>query len=215
MADNTNVIAADEFETWLLPSVAIGQLKHLERRSAILTLFERLRYGHIQSAARRFTLQGASGEYLRIDAITWKNAEHGIVTSRLWSAGDITIDIRGRYRGVTASNLVPLALFGVRFEPGGIRELIPQRSPPPALPADPPPATAPQPNKGGRPPKPFWDELWAEICRQLFVGDLKPDTQAKVETAMLDWASAKGHDLSESAAKTRARLLMRALRREG
>jgi len=69
----------------------------------------------------------------------------------------------------------------------------------------------PAPNRGGRPRKDWWDALWVEICRRLVCGELQIARQADIERAMLDWAAAHGHDLSESAARARAKLLFSAL----
>jgi hypothetical protein len=72
----------------------------------------------------------------------------------------------------------------------------------------------PAPNRGGRPRKDWWDALWVEICRQLFSGELKITRQADIERAMAGWAAVNGHDLSESAARARAKLLYSALSAE-
>jgi hypothetical protein len=68
-------------------------------------------------------------------------------------------------------------------------------------------------NRGGRPRKDWWDALWVEICRQLVAGELRITRQADIERAMRDWAMANGHELSESAARSRAKLLFSALDR--
>src|SRR4051794_3285707 len=46
------------------------------------------------------------------------------------------------------------------------------------------PTTAEQISKTGRRPAPFWDGMWASIARDLYQGDLKPQTQSDVEQAM-------------------------------
>jgi hypothetical protein len=65
--------------------------------------------------------------------------------------------------------------------------------------------------KGGRPPADWWDDLWIEICRQLFTGDLKPAKQAHVENAMKTWAAQNGHDVGDSSIRPRARKLFSAI----
>jgi hypothetical protein len=60
---------------------------------------------------------------------------------------------------------------------------------------------------GGRPSKVFWDDLWAEIAKQLYVGDLKPDRQADIERAMHDWITANGYSSGETQVRERARKL--------
>jgi len=74
----------------------------------------------------------------------------------------------------------------------------------------------PKPNSsGGRPPAAFWDDLWCAVWGDIYRGDFTPKRQADVERAMLDWASANGHELSESAVKARARRLFAELQSEG
>jgi hypothetical protein len=97
-------------------------------------------------------------------------------------------------------------IYGVRFwAPNQVRPKEPE-------PVAPEVFTAP---KGGRPPKPWWDDLWAEICRQVFVGELNPERQAEVERAMLDWAVASGESLSEPSARLAARKLVQAIKAKG
>ena len=67
----------------------------------------------------------------------------------------------------------------------------------------------------GRPPAAFWDDLWCAIFGRIFRGELIPTRQADIEKAMLGWASDNNHDLSETAAKSRARKLFSEYQAEG
>jgi hypothetical protein len=67
----------------------------------------------------------------------------------------------------------------------------------------------------GRPPKAWWDDLWVEMCRQLYEGDLKPVRQADIEKAMHAWLNANDHEASEMTVRTRARKLFAAIKPEG
>jgi hypothetical protein len=67
-------------------------------------------------------------------------------------------------------------------------------------------------NKGGRPRKEFWDDLLIAIFAQIYEGALTPKSQADLENAMLDWASAHGHQLGETSVKGPARKLFAAIR---
>jgi hypothetical protein len=60
---------------------------------------------------------------------------------------------------------------------------------------------------GGRPAKAWWDDLWAEIAKQLYDGDLKPDRQVDIESAMHDWIAKTGHSAGETQVRERARKL--------
>lgn len=75
--------------------------------------------------------------------------------------------------------------------------------------ADSPPT--PPKNKGGRPPAKFWDELWAEIAGQLYKGDFKPESQADITDAMLQWIEDKGYSAGDSTVAERARLLWKSI----
>ena len=67
---------------------------------------------------------------------------------------------------------------------------------------------------GGREPAAFWDELWCAIWGLIYRGEFIPKTQAEVERQMLRWALSHGHELSEAAARIRARRLFREYARE-
>ncbi len=75
-----------------------------------------------------------------------------------------------------------------------------------------PPVRAEAPSsKGGKPPAAWWDALWVEICRQLYVGELHPKAQVDVETAMHDWLATIGETAAESTIRERARKLWDAI----
>lgn len=67
----------------------------------------------------------------------------------------------------------------------------------------------------GRPPADWWDDLWVEMARRLYVGDLKPSRQADIEKAMLDWLATNGQErVSESTIRPRVRKLWQAISAE-
>ncbi len=67
----------------------------------------------------------------------------------------------------------------------------------------------PSKNKGGKPLAGHWDEMWAEIAVQLYVGDLQPKTQADIERAMTGWFVDRDLDVGDTAVRERARQLWR------
>ncbi|MET4323713.1 hypothetical protein [Bradyrhizobium sp. RT5a] len=69
-------------------------------------------------------------------------------------------------------------------------------------------------SKGRRPPADWWDDLWIEIARQLYVGDLKPKRQADIENAMSDWLSRRGSGAATSTIRERARRLWQVIKDE-
>ena len=80
-----------------------------------------------------------------------------------------------------------------------------QLSPPPR--EQTPPTPTEQVSKTGRRPAPFWDDMWASIARDLYDGDLKPQTQAEIEHAMLLWIENHGYSAAVSTVRARARRL--------
>lgn len=70
------------------------------------------------------------------------------------------------------------------------------------------------PHAGGRPPKPFWDGMWADMVRQMYTGDLKYSRLSEIEAAMHEWLIANGHEAGETAIRERARRLFAALQKE-
>lgn len=96
--------------------------------------------------------------------------------------------------------------YGVSFSRRGVQGLI-----------DPHVSSATSENVvriGGRPPAAWWDDLWVDIARRLFVGDLKPKRQADIENAMMDWVAANGHETVVSTIRPRARKLWSAIEEE-
>lgn len=70
-------------------------------------------------------------------------------------------------------------------------------------------------NLGGRPRKEYWDDLWNAVWGQVYRGELQPKRQADLERAMLDWAVANSHELSESTVKPLARKMFATMETEG
>ena len=111
-------------------------------------------------------------------------------------------------KGLTASGLSSMTLTGVHFARSSMIAMLPVR-------ADAEPGPVAQKAPGGRPAAPFWDDLWCAIWGDINNGDFQPQRQADVERAMLGWAADNGHELSETAARTRARKLFIHYEREG
>jgi len=114
---------------------------------------------------------------------------------------------RGRFSGLghAPNGLCNMTLEGVHFAKSSMEAMLP------AKPLD---ASAARAVTGGRPPAAFWDDLWCSICADINNGDLKTDRQTDIEKAMLDWTVARGHDLSPTGARSRARKLFTAIHGE-
>lgn len=211
-------VSPKKFETWLKPRDALARLPSTDFNASALVM-EHLCSGLIAAAAHRATLEldEALGALESVDLFLipphyW---EYRTTEQFLWSAGFVSFKVSG-----TWNNLLLRTCTDVRFDRISVDHLsqqLPQRE----LPKRPPDLsglvdTQPTPSvgRGGRPRKSFWDALWADVCAQMYLGDLKPKTQADIERAMLDWAVTHGEDLAEQTARERARLLWAAISKD-
>lgn len=109
-----------------------------------------------------------------------------------WDEGHV------RAQGQTEQGFRRISAAGVHFLKASVSAVFPQ---PEQKPANQTKAM------GGRPPAEFTDDLWAAISGKIFRGEVHPDKKAEIARAMLDWAAANGHEMGETAAKTKARKL--------
>ena len=65
----------------------------------------------------------------------------------------------------------------------------------------------PAKNAGGKPLAKHWDSMWAAIAVKLYVGDLKPASQADIARAMHEWFAEKNLEMGDTAIRDRARAL--------
>jgi hypothetical protein len=100
-----------------------------------------------------------------------------------------------------------IQLTGVYFLKSALDGLLSQ----PVSPQLPPP----EQNKGGRPRKDWWDDLWCAVWGLAYRGDLKPKNQADIEKAMMAWIEQRGETASESTVKPLARKMFVEMQREG
>lgn len=68
-----------------------------------------------------------------------------------------------------------------------------------------------KPNKNGRPPAEWWDDMWVAIAKQLYDGSLKPKRQVDIENAVQEWIVANDNSAAMSTVRRRARKLWDAL----
>lgn len=81
-----------------------------------------------------------------------------------------------------------------------------------------PGSTSPSPssqdqNKGGRPRKDWWDDLWCAVWGQVYRGELTPKNQSEIAQAMLAWVEGQGETVSESTVKPLARKMFAEMQR--
>jgi hypothetical protein len=213
-----------QFNNWLTPDAAIGGLSgRIEDAPKKRWLVERLRGGAIAGVARQAQMGGLLRPFEPVPTNAWEHFDED--DSQFWEFGDATVTVEIPARptgkgGYYAASHRTERFFDVRFHPddlsGGAR--------PRAVPAPPAAAeaqsegrgqTTPLVNKGGRPAKPFWEDLLVEMFDQLWHGRLTPATQADIEKAMDSWLIAQGHEASERSIRERARKLWNAWIKEG
>ena len=100
-----------------------------------------------------------------------------------------------------------IRLTGVHFLRVALEALLPDSGP--AL------EDANPTNKGGRPRKEWWDDLWCGVWGQVYRGALLPKTQADLERAMIEWVEDRGKAVSESTIRPLARKMFLEMQREG
>jgi len=221
-------LTAAEFEQWLRPSEVLQRLpSDWPDDTKKRVIKRRLADGHIRSAARHSVFENygsiGSGDFLPIEPFLWAFPWRAVEVD-FWTGGDIEFIFDSE----------------PHFDSGfGGPILITEDTPPPP----PPPSPSAQdyiggeyldvrlhprdvdnqwpkpPNissgKAGRPSAQWWEDMWIEIARQLYAGDLDHHSQAALEKAMHDWIAANGHDAGESTVRRRAQRLFQALNREG
>jgi hypothetical protein len=134
-------------------------------------------------------------EFIQIPVNLWEAcADEG--TTALWQTNDVSITDWST-GGYGAVNTV-YRFHGVRIEPNdAMPKVLPNADSPPTR----------DKNTGGRPPKPFWDDMWAAICASIYHNELMPTKQVEIESAMSDWIVANGHEAGTTQIRDKARKL--------
>jgi hypothetical protein len=207
-------------ENWITAAQAVQLLAPtLKEYTARIIICTRAHAGMIRARAERFIVAGRSIDNVELPPIFWWAKGHEALHQN-WRAGDFDTWVESHKLGRDfrlSAGKVHLEAFNVSFLRSEIEKLMLPDTPAPA----PDPSTEaaapsePERNKGGRPPRGFWEELWVEIARQLYVGELKPKTQADIEAAMHQWITDHNHEAGETTVRDRARMLWRAIEKDG
>lgn len=198
-------ISGAEFAGWVTPREAVARLSHLGGITAKDEIMARLQTGLLRAIAKNAFTPQEETEYQSISPLAWRGRTLNGTGSSFWHTGTIELQVQG----------FDFRFFGVRFDPMAFMEMLPAETPAPQ-PASIGPASLPIPaSRVGRPPKEWWEDLWIEMCRQIYIGDLQPKTQADIERAMLNWAASKEYEMGEATAKRAARKLFPIFRDEG
>jgi hypothetical protein len=189
-------------EEWITAAEAAALLKPgFGTYEAQMTICARAHSGMIRARAQRFIMTtDRSKERIRDNFEIPKEfwwAEGYQALKQNWTAGD--------FETWTRDQETRLQAFGVSFLRGEIERLIP--------PATAKSAAAPTPSAaaGGRLAAEWWDDLWVEICRQLYTGELIPKKQTDIENAMKDWLATRGEHPADSTIRPRGRKLWQAI----
>ena len=221
MASPQRQLAAEDIVDWLTPSQAIEILFEVYGDNYLCkdTLLGRLRSGLVEAVAENTVVHGGGISRYAMHRVYREEWQRIDARDNGWITGDFRYE-RRQQSGIdfeTVNNL------SVKFEPQGVRDIIKNATPKPTRskwikPNKPEPAPSPisppvplQENKGGRPRKEWWDDFWIEICRQIWIGDLQPKTQADLERAMIEWVEnhRKG-EVGETTIKAAAKKLFKA-----
>jgi hypothetical protein len=188
-------------EEWISAAEAVKLLKPVFNSAftAQMTICNRAHSGLIRAQAERFIAGKEESSDFEIPKGFWWAKGHEALHQN-WPIGDFDT-------WVNSGNL-HLQAFGVSFLRADIEKMIPPESAQPVVPSPPPVA-------GGRPPADWWDDLWVEICRQIYTGELVPKRQADIQKAMQQWCSDRGHSDAASTIRPRASKLWQAVFAKG
>ncbi|MGE0603132.1 MAG: hypothetical protein AB7O46_05030 [Xanthobacteraceae bacterium] len=200
-------MAADEFDAkkiadWLSPAEAIALLNGDSPYigDVVSTIGRRLYVGLITAVAKDAAITDGKKvrkhSYYKIPGVFWHLIRE---SDEVWRTADLSV----LYRPEDGVGKEQANFFGIRFNPADIREIESNFRKPSSRKH----IAIDSANKGGRPPKEFWDDLWVEMCRLIHEEGLAPKTQADLARVMHQWLQDNGHDAGETAVKERARKL--------
>jgi hypothetical protein len=183
-------------EIWLSAHLVACTLFPKLKGSMTSTIFKRSRGGLLRARAQSIIIEDRP----------WR--EDAIVPIQFWSSDDPKDENCNWTTGdfETRVDSAVIQAFGVAFYRPDLEASFPMAKfdPAEAMPFAILPSRS---TKGGRPPADHWDELWVEICRQIYTGELVPKRQSDVLKAMQQWCSDHGHSDAPSTLKPRAHRL--------
>jgi hypothetical protein len=187
----------------LTPLQATTALSASDWESARRVIAKALADGIIDAVAKVVMRDGSRSHNKPIPHAWWKDWSYWDDDS-FWETGTTVFPKRAA-TGYGGQSSGTTTAYGVRLEANGILLLGGKISSPP------PKEAKPEKHPGGRPPNRYWEAVLIEVARQLYTGDLQPNKQVDIETAMHDWLVANGHDPGTTQVRERAKLLWAAI----
>ena len=183
---------------WISARDALAQVAtHMGEYSAARAICSRAFDGLVRAKAHRICFRDIHENDRDIPREFWW-AKGGAALEQNWISGDF----ESRFIKHDSSLDVRFRAYGVLFAREDINAIAQPLQTSESVPAT---------SKGGRPPAEWWDDLWIEIARQLYSGELIPKTQSDIVNAMQEWLAMNEHSASDSTLKSRARKLFLAL----
>jgi hypothetical protein len=208
-------LTAEAFADWLTPRQALEILDTVLVKTVLSkqTLIDRLRGGMVQAVSNHSVFEGERNPHqLNLYKIPAEDWDQWMSSDAFW----ITGDKHYTYKAYGSGDRITARHFDVRFEPQGVNAMVALLAKSPLAPSPAQTPTGPRESDGtriaptGAPRKDWWDDFWIAICGAIYEGDLKPQRQADLERAMLDWATKHGHEVSEATIRKVAKKLFSA-----
>lgn len=230
VATKKHLISQQEYAAWLAPSVAVQKIAPFKHPNfARDELWRRLQSGLLRAVAGTMIIDDDPHRHLQIiPKSMWGAQDEPPDYDALWNFGSRTFVIGSRSG---YGDHQEVSCFDIRFETAGVEAIIIScgggRAPTPE-PAErttinrTAPSQAVQPraieNKGGRPRKGWWDDLWIEVLRKIADGRLHADSVPsgnQLEYVLLDIAKELGFSPGDSTLKPMALKLFKYLKEIG
>jgi hypothetical protein len=221
--DDPTVVARDDFANWLTPQQALLHARSVLGYEPEKPIRELLIGGIIKTVALKTSTASPPNAEPHITEVPepiparyWGHLTDSTM-SEFWQTGIARFYFSPERKRVTYATIV--RCFDVRLHPTDVetsfpmsRKIVPARPPARETSTSPSPTPA-SPNKGGRPPKFWWQDFWVEMCCRIYEGEIQPTaTQAAILAQMQQWVSDHDYEAGDTVLKEAAQKPSRALK---
>jgi hypothetical protein len=126
MYDDLQALTVEDFSRWLTAPQAISALSHLKMEDAARQIWKRVEHDIMKAVAARIVFPNGGQAERAIVPSKWWRLDAPLVKLGFWDTGDIELAESSGSYGLPDKPVA--ALFGVRFDPAGIAELVPSPS---------------------------------------------------------------------------------------